>query len=82
MSDDLAVPRGTPIPALSGYRRLNEDELALIDDIKSVGNLVAILVSRVGAYQPGDARWVAIGETHLQQGFMALVRSVAKPTGF
>lgn len=27
-----------------------------------------------------DPRWVAIGETHLQQGFMALTRAIAKPT--
>ena len=29
-----------------------------------------------------DARWLAIGVTHLQQGFMALTRAVAKPTTF
>lgn len=29
-----------------------------------------------------DYRWIAIGETHLQQGIMALVRAVAQPTSF
>ncbi len=29
-----------------------------------------------------DKRWVAIGVTNLQQGFMALTRSIAKPTTF
>ena len=29
-----------------------------------------------------DQRWVSIGRTHLQEGFMALVRAVAQPTTF
>lgn len=29
-----------------------------------------------------DQRWVSIGATHLQEGFMALSRAVAKPTTF
>ena len=29
-----------------------------------------------------DVRWIGIGEDHLQQGFMALTRAVAKPTTF
>jgi len=29
-----------------------------------------------------NARWLAIGVTHLQQGFMAVTRAVAKPTTF
>lgn len=29
-----------------------------------------------------DVRWVAIGRTHLQEGLMALKRSVENPQGF
>lgn len=29
-----------------------------------------------------DQRWVSIGATHLQEGFMALTRAVAKPDFF
>lgn len=29
-----------------------------------------------------DKRWVAIGKTDLQKGFMALIRSIAKPESF
>jgi len=29
-----------------------------------------------------DKRWVAIAKTQLQQGFMALTRSIAQPTTF
>jgi hypothetical protein len=31
---------------------------------------------------PVDQRWVSIGATDLQTGFMALVRSIAQPTTF
>lgn len=27
-----------------------------------------------------DKRWIAIGRTHIEQGFMAAVRAVARPT--
>lgn len=29
-----------------------------------------------------DNRWLAIGKTDLQKGFMAVIRSIAKPTTF
>lgn len=29
-----------------------------------------------------DQRWVSIGATHLQEGFMALTRAVAQPSTF
>lgn len=35
---------------------------------------------RLDAAEP--ERWIALGRTHLQEGFMALVRSVAQPTTF
>jgi len=72
-------------PKITGYRQLTEDDATLINEIKSmaskVGDLCAKLQNDRGPNQI-DQRWVAIGTTHLQQGFMALVRSVAKPTTF
>jgi hypothetical protein len=66
---------------IKGYRTLSERELALINSIKTKANEVEEIVDELKA-GAADARWVAIGATNLQQGFMALVRSVAKPTGF
>lgn len=79
---------------ITGYRDLDEREIALMNLIKEkaeeVGALVADLKAkrRVGGGTLAplainlDERWVAIGETHLQQGFMALVRAVAQPETF
>ena len=36
----------------------------------------------VNAAPDTDKRWVAIARTHLQEGFMALTRAIAKPTTF
>lgn len=32
--------------------------------------------------QVPDGRWLSIGKTDLQKGFMAVIRSIAKPTTF
>lgn len=37
------------------------------------------------AFVPGatlDQRWISIGCTHLQEGWMAVIRGIAKPTTF
>lgn len=74
-------------PKVTGYRQLSEEEAALMNEIKEHANAVGVLCDRLVAMalqDPGSvqARWVAIGQTDLQKGFMALVRSVAKPTSF
>jgi hypothetical protein len=35
-----------------------------------------------GALQPLDQRWISIGATDLQLGFMAVIRGIAQPTTF
>ena len=34
------------------------------------------------ALQPLDRRWISIGATDLQRGFMAVIRGIAQPTTF
>lgn len=67
---------------ITGYRDLSEAEIDAINAIKAkaeeCGKLVAAL-RKDGAF---DQRWVSIGATDLQTGFMALVRAVAQPTSF
>lgn len=65
-----------------GYRELTADEVSLINDIKTIGDKVGDMVKNASEDSLADQRWVSIARTHLQQGFMALVRSVAKPTSF
>lgn len=82
---------------ISGYRDLSEDELAVFNRIKAHAAEIGRLVDDVAALPTAtgsstvdppagtpmvDPRWCAIARTHLQQGFMALGRSVARPESF
>lgn len=67
---------------IRGYHQLTSDEIKLINEIKSHADAVGALVRRLDTTNSLDKRWVAIGKTDLQRGFMSLVRSVAQPTSF
>lgn len=69
-------------PKIAGYRALNDEELALINEIKAKAEEVGALVDRLKRHDLVTPRWISIGQTDLQTGFMALVRSVAKPETF
>ena len=65
-----------------------QDEIDLMNEIKEKGVELGKLIDSIEVFnaQTGnhgiDMRWVSIGKTHLQQGLMALTRSVAKPEFF
>lgn len=64
------------------YRELNSNEIALMNKIKGKAAEISKLVDELESLPDTDKRWIEIGKTDLQTGFMALTRSVAKPTGF
>lgn len=67
---------------IKGYRELDEHDIALMNEIKEQGIVLGSLVEKLKQTPACDQRWVSIGATNLQQGLMALTRSVAKPTFF
>lgn len=70
---------------ITGYRELGEDEIRQINEIKELAEqnwAVIEFLERNAAGLDIDTRWLAIAKTQLQQGFMALVRAVAKPESF
>lgn len=76
---------------ITGYRDLSQKEIDLMNRIKATAEQVRELLADISYGNPGggeapegiaDARWYAIARTHLQEGFMALTRSIAKPTSF
>lgn len=64
------------------YRELNSNEIALMNKIKGKAAEISELIDELESLSDTDKRWIEIGKTDLQTGFMALTRSVAKPTGF
>ena len=69
----------TDIPAIAGYRRLGEREIATINAIKHTERAVLELLHQIRDGEDTDQRWVNIAKTDIQKGFMALVRAVARP---
>ncbi len=69
-------------PPIIGYRDLSETEIAVMNEGKSLAETVGEWIARLEADPSTDKRWLSIGKTHLQQGFMAALRGVAQPTTF
>lgn len=74
---------------ITGYRDLTEEEIALMNEVKKFASQCETLINKIeGAHDnsaephPIDMRWLSIGRTDLQKGFMSLVRSIAKPESF
>ena len=67
---------------IKGYRDLSQAEIDAMNAIKEKGENLRIMIDELKSVDGTDKRWIAIAETHLQQGIMAAVRSVAKPDSF
>lgn len=77
---------------IKGYRNLSQEEIDLMNEGKELaekcGNYIMKLqnlslpVPEGSGEIEADNRWISIAQTHLQQGFMAAIRAIAKPTTF
>lgn len=77
---------------ITGYRDLSQTEIDLmnegkelaekvgqyVDKIKNISMSASPILARINI----DQRWLSIGVTDLQKGFMAVIRSIARPTTF
>jgi len=69
---------------IKGYRDFNEDCIRRINELKAKEKEILDLVEHLRHQadqnlDSPDRRWEAIGITDIQKGFMALIRSHAKP---
>lgn len=84
-------------PKITGYRQLSQAEVALMNEGKALAEACGAYIAKLRTHpdvtrnqapvetdapQPLDQRWIAIGSTQLQQGFMAVIRGIAQPTTF
>ena len=67
---------------IKGYRELSQEEIDLINEIKTKGAELGELVGKLRTAAGLDQRWISIGATDLQTGLMALTRGVAQPEFF
>ena len=84
-------------PKITGYRQLSETEVALMNEGKALAEQCGAYIAKLRthpaakpeqapiegyALPPLDQRWVNIGATDIQTGFMAVIRGIAQPTTF
>ena len=67
---------------ITGYRDLTESEINAMNRLKAIGNEVGELLDEIKGIPDVDQRWLSIGKTDIQKGFMAAIRSVARPETF
>jgi len=74
---------------IKGYRDLSQEEIDAMNEVKELSAKAGELVEKLKAAEMQndpvklhDQRWISIGATQLQQGFMALTRSIAQPEFF
>lgn len=82
---------------ITGYRQLSDDEIALMNEGKALAEACGAYIAKLRQHpdvvrnqapndgvslQPLDQRWISIGATDLQRGFMAVMRGIAQPTTF
>jgi len=64
---------------IKGYRELNETEIYMMNELKVAEATLLHILDTVKSMPNIDARWLSIGRTHIEQGFMAAIRSIARP---
>lgn len=84
-------------PKITGYRQLSEAEVALMNEGKALAEACGVYIEKLRRHpqakpeqapveghelQPLDQRWISIGATDLQRGFMCVIRGIAQPTTF
>ena len=67
---------------IKGYRDLSQEEINLMNKVKEKASEVGDLIGLLEATGEMDGRWLSIGKTDLQRGFMSVIRAITKPEGF
>lgn len=68
-------------PPIQGYTPLSQAQIDLINLVKRAEQTVLQIVRDLNDDADIDPRWLAIGRADLEKGFMAVVRSIARPDG-
>lgn len=67
---------GLPV---SDYKPQSDEAVELVNANKRAEEMVLRMLDELAAREEVDKRWLAIGRTQIEQGFMAVNRAVFKP---
>ena len=68
--------QGLPV---EGYRPQSNDSVEQVNHNKRMEEAVLQRLDELMNFMDVDKRWLAIGRTHIEEGFMAINRSIFKP---
>lgn len=72
----MAAIDGLPV---SGYRPQSADAIAMVNTNKEIEERLLRILDEMAEDPAIDRRWLAIGRTSIEQGFMAVNRSIFRP---
>lgn len=75
MNDKLH--EGLPV---AGYSPQDSNAVEMVNDMKQAEERILRDLDLLGVLDRVDKRWLAIGRTAIEQGFMAVNRSIFKPS--
>lgn len=73
---DNQTVQGLPV---AGYQAQTQDAVARVNAMKQAEEQVLRLLDALAEREDVDRRWLAIGRTSIDQGFMAANRSIFRP---
>ena len=68
-----------PMTPIAGYRPQSAANILLVNANKHTEEVILSQLDQMAALPDIDPRWLAIGRAHIEQGFMAINRSIMKP---
>jgi hypothetical protein len=76
--DDQPMSEHVPLP-IPGYTNQSNANVDLVKANKALEEQALRMMDVLAAIQNVDKRWLAIGRTHIETGFMAVNRAVFRP---
>lgn len=74
----MTEPKHDGLP-VAGYKPQNEEAVKLVNENKYAEEAVLQILDELAARDDVDKRWLAVGRTQIEQGFMAVNRAVFQP---
>lgn len=74
----MTEPKHEGLP-VAGYKPQSDKNVELVNGMKVTEEVVLRCLDDLAAMPDVDKRWLAIGRTQIEQGFMAVNRSIFKP---
>lgn len=74
----MSEPKHDGLP-VAGYKPQNGEAVELVNRNKLAEERILRILDELATIEAVDKRWLAIGRTQIEQGFMAVNRSIFKP---